>query len=795
MIVDKQCIQQVLGGLLKKPQYLSQIDKYNLSISDFSTRFERYIFTAIQGLYYNGAKNINPIDIENYLSEDEVAKRTFIVQNGIDYLQDIEELCDEENFDYYYKKLKKFNLLRDLEKQGINISSFYNENLLDPSAAEINKNFEKLTISDIIETLKKKLLKLENNYSQSEAVQVEHMSDNIDDFFDELKENIDIGLPVQGEIYNKVIGGAKKGCLTIRSGSSGLGKAISNKDIVPTPSGWRLVGNINVGDYLYDGFGKPTKVLGVFPQGKKRMYKIIFEDNRELLCSGDHIWSVIKEGEENKIFDRNFTDYTSMELYLKKENFYIPMQQPLLYKENLFVDNPYEIGYKSSLLNKVNINCYIKNSVSIRCLFLAGIFDHCAHINSKNQTINFIIKNSVNAIQIEELLNTLGIKIINKFKKFDDTIFIIKGKKELLLNCFKHNILAKFLIKRYFKNTPDIFLNLIKSIQITDSYEDCTCFFVDNKEHLFLAGDMIVTHNTRQAIGDAAFLSYPIRWNNEKNCWEQNGNNEKVLFIVTEQSFKEVKKMILSYLTGINESRFKICNFNKQEEKRIQQAISLIKKYENNLIFLKIPDPNIELIKAAIRENCLIYNIDYVFYDYVFISPALLKEYKNFGLRNDELLLLMATALKDLAVELDVCIMTSTQVNAKTDDSKDIRNESTLAGGRATINKADNGAIMARPTKEELEVLKPITEKYGIPNLVTDIFKVRSGEWTQVRIWSNVDLGRLRKKDLFITRANFEIIDNFFDEENYRIYNWTDKEYKDFNAIIEDFNNGLRKLN
>ena len=64
----------------------------------------------------------------------------------------------------------------------------------------------------------------------------------------------------------------------------------------------------------------------------------------------------------------------------------------------------------------------------------------------------------------------------------------------------------------------------------------------------------------------------------------------------------------------------------------------------------------------------------------------------------------MTTALKDLAVELNVGIFTSTQVNASADNNREIRNEASLAGGRATINKADNGIIMARPTNEELDM-------------------------------------------------------------------------------------------
>ena len=46
-MVDKSVNQQVLGGIMLNPQYLSEIDKYNLSIVDFSSKLERYIYSAI----------------------------------------------------------------------------------------------------------------------------------------------------------------------------------------------------------------------------------------------------------------------------------------------------------------------------------------------------------------------------------------------------------------------------------------------------------------------------------------------------------------------------------------------------------------------------------------------------------------------------------------------------------------------------------------------------------------------------------------------------------------------------
>ena len=154
---------------------------------------------------------------------------------------------------------------------------------------------------------------------------------------------------------------------------------------------------------------------------------------------------------------------------------------------------------------------------------------------------------------------------------------------------------------------------------------------------------------------------------------------------------------------------------------------------------------------------------------------------------------MFATALKDLAVELNVSMMTSTQVNAQADDNRNIRNEASLAGGRSTINKADNGAIMARPTKEELSALEQVSAKYGVPNLVTDIFKVRSGEWTQVRIWSKANLGTMRRQDLFITDANLEPIEGFFDNVDRDVVSWEEDEDIALKTLIDKMNGEINK--
>ena len=165
-MTDKSAVLQVFGSLMKHPQFLSQSDKYQLTPNDFETRFEKYIYIAIDSLYRSGVTVINPIDVENYLNTNEVAKNIFSKTNGIEYLQDAVALSDENSFPYYYKKLKKFNLLTSLKKQGVNTDEFYIENLVNPNAAEVNEKFESLEVEDILTAIKKKVLSLEKEFVQ-----------------------------------------------------------------------------------------------------------------------------------------------------------------------------------------------------------------------------------------------------------------------------------------------------------------------------------------------------------------------------------------------------------------------------------------------------------------------------------------------------------------------------------------------------------------------------------------------------------------------------------------------------
>ena len=85
-----------------------------------------------------------------------------------------------------------------------------------------------------------------------------------------------------------------------------------------------------------------------------------------------------------------------------------------------------------------------------------------------------------------------------------------------------------------------------------------------------------------------------------------------------------------------------------------------------------------------------------------------------------------------------------------------------LRDSKSIPDKADFGAIKAKVLNEELNLLEAACQTVGAyPNQVTDVYKMRRGKWVDVRIWSLVDNGTCRFKDLFVTDANLKIISDF----------------------------------
>lgn len=177
--IDRHSVIQIFGALMDEPQLLSDTDKYQLSPLDFSLQFDRYIFSAIYNLYTDGAEKISANDIESYLSSNINAKNLFEKENGIVFLQDCQSNAEIGNFDVYYKKIKKINLLKDLQNSGHDISDFYCEDITDPNYIKITEQFDRISTKDIVNKLKGEIANLEQKYVIQDLVKEGSPADDI----------------------------------------------------------------------------------------------------------------------------------------------------------------------------------------------------------------------------------------------------------------------------------------------------------------------------------------------------------------------------------------------------------------------------------------------------------------------------------------------------------------------------------------------------------------------------------------------------------------------------------------
>lgn len=77
--------------------------------------------------------------------------------------------------------------------------------------------------------------------------------------------------------------------LNLRTGG---GKALKLNAFIKIPGGWSTMGDMKVGTTVTAWDGTPCKVNGVFPQGKRPVYKLTFGDGRTVEADADHLWKV-----------------------------------------------------------------------------------------------------------------------------------------------------------------------------------------------------------------------------------------------------------------------------------------------------------------------------------------------------------------------------------------------------------------------------------------------------------------------------------------------------------------------
>jgi len=321
----------------------------------------------------------------------------------------------------------------------------------------------------------------------------------------------------QKEAYDII----KNNRITFLCGPAGTAKAQPLDSIVYTPSGPIEMGKIKIGMKICTPNGKTAKVVGVFPQGKKDIYKITFSNGDFVKCCEDHLWKVDSESTnrwKNKILDTKYliNNYKSTN---GRNKFTIETPRDVFFeKKQIFLD-PYVMGI---LLGD--------GSLTTNPIFTT---EDCEIYENIKEILN--TKFNVQKIKSSKCsysITNIGKKRENKLKKF---------LEEKILNVTSEK---KYIPEEYKYNSKEIRLSLIQGLMDSDGSCDKYCAWFctsskvmanDFKEIIESLGglckiiDFIPTfkYNGEKKQGKKAYRCYP-KLNNMKSLFNLRRKKDRI---------------------------------------------------------------------------------------------------------------------------------------------------------------------------------------------------------------------------------------------------------------------------
>jgi replicative DNA helicase len=217
MLQDKRAILQVLGCLIKNPSLLVTHNTMNLDRDDFPERFHKMLFASISNLYSNGVEKIDAFEVDSYLTPYKTQYEVFVENDGVAYIETAAELAQLDNFEYNAKRIKKFSLLRELQKVGYDVSEVFVED-----DETILNAFDKMGVDDIIDHYEIRLMDLKAKFNADEdSIQA---GKGLMELMEQYIESPDLGIPFPQKTITRVLRGFRKRKLYLHSALTGRGK-------------------------------------------------------------------------------------------------------------------------------------------------------------------------------------------------------------------------------------------------------------------------------------------------------------------------------------------------------------------------------------------------------------------------------------------------------------------------------------------------------------------------------------------------------------------------------------------
>ena len=204
----------------------------------------------------------------------------------------------------------------------------------------------------------------------------------------------------------------------------GLGKAMTLDTKVYTPDGYKLLGELQVGDLVFSSDGKPTRVSAIYDHTNLKMYEVTFSDNTKVKCCEDHLWEIHTKTRGKLIRPLKWllsNDQLGKQRKINK--FWVPQTEPVQFNTQEVPIHPYVLGCLlgdgSISVGSVNMASADQEIIDRINTFLPESY-YCKEINSKYSYI--ITSTNINNRKGNEIKNAL--KALNLYGTKSSTKFI-----------------------------------------------------------------------------------------------------------------------------------------------------------------------------------------------------------------------------------------------------------------------------------------------------------------------------------------------------------------------------------
>ena len=146
---------------------------------------------------------------------------------------------------------------------------------------------------------------------------------------------------------DELVGHLDRGTIEVAPLAYMRGRAQPVSTPVATPTGFVPIGELRPGDRVIGADGRPTPVLGVFPQGEKPVYRVSTQDGASTVACGEHLWAVWTRSDRRRGRGPRVLQTKDMIGRLRTAHyrqFELPLVQPVAFAERRVPMDPYALG-------------------------------------------------------------------------------------------------------------------------------------------------------------------------------------------------------------------------------------------------------------------------------------------------------------------------------------------------------------------------------------------------------------------------------------------------------------------